>query len=142
MRVNVFLLLVPIAVSACTPTPTVAESRDRMWAQYNHQSVDALLLAFGPPVRESRLTDGSRLLTYEFNSIYDYGSPYERKSGCEATFMAKAPKYLLENIAMQGVPYECKMLADGNTGSARHDYLPPPTPYVPGPLPSFYHHGF
>ena len=137
-----WLVLLPVLIlSACTPLPTVEQSRDQMWAQYNHQPVDKLLMALGTPERESHLTDGSRLLTYQFSSIYNDGSPYERQSRCEATFMAKAPSYRLENIAMQGDNYECSLLAQGHTGYVRHPYTPP-TPYVSGPVQPFYRYNF
>ncbi len=129
-------------LTACEPAATVLQSREQMWTQYAHQPVDGLLMALGTPARESHLSDGSRLITYQFNSLFEYGSPYERQSGCEVTFMAKAPAFTLEDIAMQGQPYECSLLAKGRTGTVRHPYLPPQTPYMSGRAPSLYRYGF
>ena len=133
---------VVMALVACAPQPTVNQSRDVLWERYAHQPIDALLMALGPPARESHLSDGSRLVTYQFNSGYESGSPYERSKGCEATFMAKAPSFKLEDIAMQGDVYECNMLAQGHTGFARHPYMPPPTPYMGSRVPPLYRYGF
>jgi hypothetical protein len=147
MQRQALALMLLMVLAACTTTATTLQSRDQLWAQYAHQPIDNLLMALGTPTRESHLSDGSRLVTYQFNSVFDSGSPYERQTGCEATFLAKAPKFRLEDIAMQGQPFECSMLAKGHTGTARHPYLPPQTPYMGYPymggrVPSLYRYGF
>jgi len=134
MRLAARLLIVtPILwLVSCTPPPPVAASRDVLWEQYAHQPVDKVLLTMGTPERETRLTDGSRMVTYQHSTIYDAGTPTERQTGCEVTFMAQSPHYRVENIAMEGEGYECNLLAQGHTGS-RRIYIPPPQPYIPYP---------
>lgn len=136
-------IVVLALLAACTPPQTVEQSRDQLWAAYGNQPVDSVLMALGTPARESHLSDGSRMLTYQFASVYDSGSPFERRAGCEVTLLAKSPSFKLENIAMQGQPYECSVLASGRTGLVRHPYMPPQNPYMYGSrVHPFYRYGF
>ncbi|MDE3015703.1 MAG: hypothetical protein KGI29_02115 [Pseudomonadota bacterium] len=131
-------------LSACAAlqAPPVIQSRAALWQRYGHQPLDALIMAWGAPSAETRLTDGSRLLTYRRTTTYDAESPQEIISDCEAVFLAKAPRYRISNVAMRGDPYECELLAEGKPGEVRHIYIPPPYPY-PYPYPyryPFYRH--
>ena len=135
------LLFVPLV--ACTQLPPVEQSRDAMWKQYGNQPVDKLLMGLGTPERETKLTDGSRMVMYQFNSVYDADSPYaSRQSVCQATFIAKPPSFVIDNIAMKGDAYECDMLAQGHTGSVRHPSYTPVTPYMNTPPAYLYHYRY
>lgn len=131
-----------LLASACTPPPAVEQSRDVLWAQYGHKPVDAVLVALGTPERESHLTDGSRMLTYRFGSSYDSGTPYERETQCEATFIAKAPHFSIDNVAMLGDAYECSLLAQGHTGFVQHPTFDTPPPYVATVPPYIYRYRY
>ena len=128
-------VLTLFSLAACTQAAPVEQSRDALWARYSHQSIDKVLLEMGTPERETRLTDNSRMATYQHSTILDNNSSYERKSGCEVTFMAQSPGYYVENISMQGDALECSLLAQGKTGTARRSYArPAATPYAPSPF--------
>ncbi len=122
------LLFSPLV--ACTQLLTVQQSRDAMWQEYGGQPVDKILVTLGAPERETKLTDGSRMVMYQFNSVYESGSAYERQAVCQVTFMAKPPKFVIDNVAMKGDVYECNMLAQGHTGSVRHAGFESATPYM------------
>ena len=107
------LMLCGFCLVSCTPPPPVNDSRDILWRQFAHQPVDNLLMAWGPPAAETRLTNGSRMMTYRHATIYDF-SP---STGCEVSFLAPAPHYRIENIAMTGDPYECHLLAQGSAAT-------------------------
>jgi len=133
MRSSRLLLLGLIAFSACTPPPPVNASRDVLWEKFGHHSVDDILLGWGSPAAESKLTNGSRLLTYRRAVTYDAASPYERTSGCEVSFLAPPPHFTVNNISMTGDAYECAQLAKAGPGYARNVYVPPPPPiFYPG----------
>jgi|GEM_PF-3351153 len=118
-------------LASCTPPQPVTQSREIVWQQFGNQPVDNVLMAWGTPERETRLTNGSRMVTYQHSTIFDAGSPYERKTGCEVTFIAQPPKYRIVDVAMDGEAYECNLLAQGRTGSARHVAMPESAPYYP-----------
>ncbi len=119
--------LVLLCFSACKPPPPVNDSRDIVWGQFSNKSIDTLLLAWGAPQAETKLTDGSRLVTYRHSTEYDGGS-----SNCEVSFLAHVPNFSIDNIAMKGDAYECSLLAQGKTGTTRRNiYMQPPTPFYP-----------
>lgn len=127
MRYLPFALVVLAGASGCTQAPPVGDSRELLWAQYGNRPVDELLLAWGVPAKETRLTDGSRMVTYRHSTMYvGRGSS---GSQCEVSFMAKAPKFLIGDIAMDGSANECRMLAQGKTGDVRVQDVDPIYPY-------------
>jgi len=126
---------------ACAEVPPVAQSREALWSRFGNQPVDNLLMTWGAPSSETHLTDGSRLLTYEYNTIYDAASPYERRSGCKVSFLAHPPKFLIGNIALEGSANECHQLALGRTGDNAIPYVPMPNEYTP-PLYPYHHYPF
>lgn len=138
MRYAVLSLL--LLVSACGPAaPEVTVSREALWQQYGGQSVDQVILNWGAPAAETKLTNGSRMLSYRHTTVYDAGSPYESAAGCEVTFLAAPPSFRISDIAMKGSDAECRTLAQGRTGMARYTYTPPagiyPYPYRRYPYP-------
>ena len=96
---------------ACTPAPPVNESRDKLWDQFAHKSVDDVIMKWGAPGSETKLTNGSRLLTYRRDSVYDADTTNSRTSGCEVSFLAPPPHYHIDNIKMDGNGYECARLS-------------------------------
>lgn len=122
------LLLCLLLVSCVTTPPTpVSESRDELWEKFGNEPIDALLMAWGAPAGETYLTDHARLVTYRHTTIYDSQSLYEHAVGCDASFLARPPDYKIENIRLDGDPYECRLLVQGRTGEARSMYMS--TPY-------------
>jgi len=124
MRCTLILLAAMLMLDACAPPPPVTQSRDALWDKYAHRSVDDILLAWSTPQAESKLTNGSRLLTYRHSTIYDAGNSYN----CEVTFLAPPPRFTIENIAMSGDARDCQQLADHGPDTVR----PPPPPPPPG----------
>jgi len=124
------LALFAQCIVSCTQSPPVNDSRDILWRQFAHQPVDSLLMAWGTPAAETRLTNGSRMITYRHATTYDV-SP---STGCEVSFLAPAPRYRIEDIAMVGDPYECYLLAQGQRGNRHINDLPPPG-FYPYPYP-------
>ena len=122
------LLLLP---AACAPVQNVETSREALWARYGGQSVDALLLDWGAPGAETRLTDGSRLLKYSRSLTYDANTSYARSSACEVSFLAAPPDFRISDIAMKGGPSQCQQLSQGKTGDVA----------VPAPIDSYYGYG-
>src|SRR5690349_13194136 len=118
--------VVMLGLTSCTQAPPVSSSQDALWQKFGHQSIDTILLAWGSPAAETRLTDGSRMVTYRHTTLLDAYSPYARSTGCEVTFLAKSPAYRVENIAMKGDAAECQLLAGGRTGMTHMDYPEPP----------------
>jgi hypothetical protein len=119
-----------VSLASCAgQVQEVSQSRERLWQQFGQQPVDALLMAWGTPERETRLTDGSRMLAYQHTTVIDADMPGEYRRGCEVTFMAQAPQFRIANVAMEGNPYECQLLAQGKTGYAQHMNTAPPAPY-------------
>jgi hypothetical protein len=116
IKIRHIILAAAFFLSACAPTPTVDESRQSLWQQFGGHSVDELLLKWGAPQGESRLTDGSRLLTYRRATVYDPSSAYANTSGCAASFLAKPPDYKIANVSMDGNMYDCQDLALGKVG--------------------------
>ncbi len=132
MRYLSTLLVLVVAASllaACTPAPPVTDSREVLWRQFGGHPVDDVIMGWGAPTKESHLTDGSRLLTYRRSTIYDSQTPYEQESVCEVSFMAKAPKFMVADIAMQGSPNDCRLLAQGRIGDVRVPAAEPAYPY-------------
>ncbi len=122
-----------LAISGCTPPPPVNQSRDILWNKYGSKPVDTLLLGWGPPTAETKLTDGSRLLTYRHSTAYDDGATLE----CKLSFLAHPPHFIIDNIAMEGDPRECDLLAHGVTGTTiRSLYMGAPEAY-PAPYPYY-----
>lgn len=114
------VVMIPAIVTAgCVPVPAVEQSRDVLWSQYGNQPVDGLLLAWGTPVAETHLTNSGRMLSYEYNVVYDAQSTYEHTLGCKVTFLATPPKFLITNIAMEGSASECQQMAAGRRGTYR-----------------------
>ena len=120
-------------LSGCTPPPPVNTSRDLLWNKYGNKPVDDLILGWGAPTAETKLTDGSRLLTYRHTTAYDDGATLE----CEVSFLAHVPNYIIDNIAMKGDPRECQLLAQGVTGTTiRSLYMDTPMG-TPSPYPFY-----
>lgn len=117
-----------LMLAACTPPPPVGQSRAVLWQRFGHHSIDEVLLAWGAPVAETKLTNGSRLVTYRHGTTYDAASPYEFSNGCQASFLAPPPRYTIDNVAMTGNPLECYLLTTQGPGYASHAYVPPPPP--------------
>ncbi len=133
MRLFRLVFISILALSACTPPPPVNQSRDVLWEKYAHHSVDEILLSWGAPAAETKLTNGSRLVTYRHATTYDAASPYERSNGCEVSFLAPPPHFKVENISMTGDGFECAQLAKSGPGYARNVYVAPPPPmFYPG----------
>lgn len=126
---SVISVVIAVMLAGCSAPPPIDHSREVLWQQFGQQPVDKLLMAWGTPARETRLTDDSRMVVYRHATIYESGSPYERQTGCEVTFMAQSPGFRIANIAMEGEAYECAILAQGRTGDTRHVYMPEPVPY-------------
>ena len=122
-------ILVILALAGCTQAPPVKDSRELLWAQYGGHKIDDLLLSWGPPAKETRLTDGSRLVTYRHSTVYEGRGSSEQGSSCEVSFMAKSPKYMIGDIAMAGSDNECRLLAQGRTGDVRVPAIEPIAPY-------------
>lgn len=116
-------------VAGCTPAPAVQDSREVLWRQYGHQPVDKLLLAWGAPTQETHMTDGSRLVMYQRSTLYESQSGYEHSSMCQVSFIAKAPEFLVSDVAMEGSPIECQALAQGRVGTVRVPPVEPAYPY-------------
>lgn len=128
-RKPVFLLLGLYALAGCTPPPPVGDSRETLWRQWGGQPVDQLLLSWGTPVGETRLTDGSRLLKYRHSTTYDAQSPYEHGAACEVSFLARPPAFRIDDVALEGAANECNLLAQGRIGDVVLNAAPPPYPY-------------
>ena len=125
------MLLGSYCLASCTPIPAVSDSREVLWGQFGNQPVDGLLLAWGPPLAETHLTDGSRLLSYQHSTTYEAQSPYERQAACKASFLAKAPQYRIADVALEGDMNECRLLSQGHTGDNRIVAVPTPNVYYP-----------
>jgi hypothetical protein len=137
MRILPAALALSVALlSGCTPPPPVEQSRAQVWQRFAHHSIDDVMLAWGPPSAESKLTNGSRMLTYRRGVTYDAGSSYASTNGCEATFLAPPPHFKVENVAMTGNGFQCADLARAGPGFTAHPYVPPPPP--PGFYPGIY----
>jgi hypothetical protein len=128
MRFSLFIFTGLLTLGACTPPPPIPQSRDEIWQKFAHHSVDEILLSWGSPAAESKLTNGSRLLTYRRTVTFDAASPYERTSGCEASFLASPPHFRIENVSMNGDAFECAQFAAHGPGYARNMYVAPPPP--------------
>jgi hypothetical protein len=126
---KLFIISLCLLVIGCVPVAPVNQSQEILWNKFANQPLDNVLLAWGAPAAETHLTEGSRLVTYRHSTTYEALSPYEHTLGCEVSFLAKPPGYLIGNIAMQGDAYECSLLAQGQTGYRRDTYVPPPPPY-------------
>jgi hypothetical protein len=136
---SIFLVL--WAVSCCAQVPPIPQSREALWQQFGQKPVDAVLMSWGAPAKETHLTDGSRLLTYRRSTIYDAQSPYEQVSACEVSFLAHPPAFNVDDIAMQGAANECHMLSEGRIGEVRVPMVEPAYTYrspARGPYPFSY----
>ena len=133
MRTIVAFLTVAGALcqSACAPVPDTHASQEALWQQFGNQPVDTLLLAWGAPMAETHLTDGSRLISYQHTTTYE-GSGAQ--SGCKVSFLAKPPQFVINNVALEGDANECYLLSQGRIGDNRIARSPTP-PYTPYPLP-------
>jgi hypothetical protein len=129
-RILFLLGLIGLCATACVQAPPVNESRSVLWQQFGGQSLDKLLLAWGTPAGETKLTNGSRMVTYRHATTYD-ASP---STGCEVSFLAPPPRYKINDIAMVGDPFECRLLAQGIRGDRHINNLPPPG-FYPYPYP-------
>ncbi len=135
MRPLFFIALSTLLLSACTPPPPVEQSRAALWQRFGNHSIDEVVLAWNAPSRETKLTNGARFLTYNRSATFNAASPYEQTVGCEASFVAPPPDYLVTNVALKGEPGECYNLAQRGPGYVRNVYIPPPPPpgFYPGP---------
>jgi hypothetical protein len=123
------LLIALAALSGCTPPPPVTDSREVLWRQWGGQPVDQLLLTWGTPNAETRLTDGSRLLKYRRSTTYDAQSYHEYMTSCEVSFLAKPPEFRINDIAMEGTSGECNLLAKGLVADVVRPAAEPIYPY-------------
>jgi hypothetical protein len=112
--------------------PAVNDSRAVLWQQFGNQPIDKLLLAWGTPAGETKLTNGTRMVKYQHSTNYDV-SP---STGCEVSFLAPPPRHIINDIAMVGDPFECHLLAQGMRGTRHINDAPPP------PMPGFYHYPY
>jgi len=129
------MILCMQCMAACTPPPPVNNSREILWQQFGHKSIDTLLMGWGAPAGETRLTNGSRMVSYHHSTTYDSGG----SAGCEVTFLAPPPAYHIEDISMTGSASECARLAQGQRGDRHINDLPPPQPGLYAP---YYHYPF
>ena len=136
---KVFFLTCISGLAGCTSPPPVAQSQAIVWKKFSHESIDKVLLAWGTPTGETRLTDGSRLISYRHATVNNAASPYEYSQGCEATLLAPPPKYHIKNVALKGDPYECQLLAQGHVGVTSYGYVPPPAPIGIYPVFGYYY---
>lgn len=117
MRYLLVLGVLGFGLAGCTPAPAVDVSREQLWSEFGGQPIDKVLLAWGAPAKETHLTDGSRLITYQHSTIYDAQTSYQQSNGCEVSFVAKPSQFVINDIAMQGAPNECHLLAMGRVGN-------------------------
>ena len=88
MKNLIWISACAVLLAGCAAPPPVNDSRDVLWARYAHHPLDELLLAWGAPQAETKLTNGSRMVTYRHSTVYDAASPYEGASGCDVTMLA------------------------------------------------------
>ena len=127
-RVLSFVFIALSGLTACTQAPPVTDSREVLWAQFGNQPLDEVLRAWGVPTKETHLSDGARLVTYRRSTSYESRFSSQQGAACEVSFMAKAPQFVIGDIAMQGAPNECRMLAKGRIGDV---VVPAPEPMYP-----------
>jgi hypothetical protein len=126
MRWSHIIFLLSIGTLAgCTPPPPIMDSREVLWQQFGNKPLDELLVAWGPPTKETTLTDGSRMVVYRRSVTYDAGSYSENFSGCEVTFLAKPRAFNIHDIAMEGDARLCQGLAQGQVGDERYARVDP-----------------
>jgi hypothetical protein len=130
---HLFCIMAGSFLASCAPIQDVSQSREVLWQEFGHQSIDALLMKWGVPNSETQMTDGSRLATYEYSTVYEAGGNYERSSHCKASFLAKAPSYRIEDVALVGNARECGMLSQGRIGQHRIPAVATPRVYDPLP---------
>lgn len=131
MRLLTVIVSSAFLLIACTPAPPLEHSRNILWQRYGHHSIDDVLLDWGTPAQETKLTNGARLVAYNRTFTYDAASPYENTAGCEVTYLAPKPDFTIENIAIRGDPSECAVLAKNGPGYGHSVYVPPPG-FYPG----------
>lgn len=131
MRLISHALLAAAALlpGACTPVQDVETSRESLWQRYGGKPLDALLLDWGAPDAETRLSDGARLVKYRRSLTYDAGTTAARSASCEVSFLAGPTEYRISNIAMQGSPSQCYQLSQGKRGDVAVPAPIDPYPY-------------
>lgn len=110
------ILLAVLALAACAMSPPVETSRNYLQQKYGNQPIDNLLTAWGPPQAETRLTDGTRIVSYAYTDIYDFNSWDQVAYGCRATFTAPSPSFKITKITLDGDDDECYELSLGHFG--------------------------
>ena len=105
-------------LAACVAAPPVDVTRQMLSDRFGHQSIDTVLLAWGPPTSETHLTNGARMAVYTRTVVYDYGSWDQSAYGCKASFLAPPPDFKIESVSLDGDDYDCQELSLGHTGSA------------------------
>lgn len=117
-------------LASCMTAPPVDASRQMLWERFGNQSIDNVLLAWGPPMAEARLTNGTRMITYTRTVIYE-GGVRQNAYGCKASFLAPPPDYKVDNVSMDGNSYDCQELAFGRMGITVYPAPYPVFPYRP-----------
>lgn len=119
------IIILGITLTACATAPPVENSRQMLWQKFGNQPLDNLLLAWGPPTAETKLTNGARMVTYSYTYISDFGYYDQYMYRCKASFLAPPPAYKIDNVSLDGDPNECSELAQGRTGIATNIPLRP-----------------
>ncbi|MGE3622632.1 MAG: hypothetical protein AB7H77_01985 [Bdellovibrionales bacterium] len=126
------LIVLILGLAGCATAPPVAETRQMLWDKWGNQPLDSLLLAWGPPMTETRLTDGKRLVSWSYTHIYNPNYYDETIYGCKTSFLAAPPKYLIENVSLDGSDYSCEQLANGRSGVSFASAPYPPVMFFGG----------
>ncbi|MDP9126738.1 MAG: hypothetical protein M3N08_00560 [Pseudomonadota bacterium] len=109
-------------LSACA-TQSVGDSRQLLLNRFANHPLDEVVMAWGAPQNETRLTNGTKVLTYRrmrttFTNFGDFYDVYARSSECDATFMAAPPTFLVGDIILEGDTWQCADMGDGRSGPA------------------------
>jgi hypothetical protein len=105
-----------LALAACVSTPPIESSRQMLMEKFGNQSIDNLLLAWGPPIAETHLTNGTRVVSYTYTDIYDIDAWNQSNYSCKAIFLAPPKAFKISSVSLEGEDYECHELALGHTG--------------------------
>jgi hypothetical protein len=119
MMKKLFLPLAALLIlSACANAPPTESSRQMLQEKFGNQSIDRLLTAWGPPMGETHLTDGTRLVMYTYTDIYDLDAWNQSTYTCKASFLAPPPSFKITKVKLEGDDYECHELSLGHTGAS------------------------
>jgi hypothetical protein len=119
-----WLVAAPLVFGLATcATQPVDQSRQALWQRFANHPIDEVVLAWGAPQSETRLTDGTRVLTYRRTRTlwrdFGYGNlNYGDTVECDASFLAPPPDFKVKNISMDGDAFQCADMARGASGVA------------------------